>query len=219
MRPFVVLIIFLLLTPLLPGSEVVIKKHKDGSITVTHQRKAYIAFCYRESEKDLIEDGDDSQYVRMIKSYARQYEFSENIALAVAKVESDFNPAAVSHKGAIGIMQLMKDTARQYGVTNRYNARENIKAGIKHLKYLYGKYNRNLPLTLAAYNAGESAVKKYGGVPPYTETRNYIKKVRAFMGADFSTMGGSTKIYQYQTKDGRLLITDQYQPDMNQKKQ
>jgi len=72
----------------------------------------------------------------------------------VAKTESGFNPLAVSPKGAVGIMQLMKETARQYGVINRYNPNENMEAGVRHLKYLYEKYRGNIPLTLAAYNAG-----------------------------------------------------------------
>jgi len=218
MKRKLALLLWVLLMGGINWAEVVIKKHKDGSISVTHQQKAYIAFCYKEADKGLIEQDLDSQYVSTIRSYARQHGFSENIALAVAKVESDFNPAAVSHKGAVGIMQLMKDTARQYGVANRYNARENIKAGVRHLKYLYKKYNRDLALTLAAYNAGESAVEKYGGVPPYPETRNYIKKVKQCLGMDFSGTGNSSKIYQYETEDGRLLITDQYHPDLSQKK-
>lgn len=205
--------IFLTIT----SAEVIIRKHKDGSISVTHKKKAYLAFGYIESQKKYISTIGQSKYVTTIKSYARQYGFSEKIALAVAKVESDFNPIAVSKKGAIGIMQLMKDTALQYGVKNRYNARENIKAGIKHLRHLYSKYNQNLTLTLAAYNAGENAVKIYKGVPPYKETINFIRKVRKYLGMDFTSIGTTSQIYQYVTKDGKVLITDQYHPRLKQK--
>ena len=104
----------------------------------------------------------------------------------MAKAESSFNPFAVSPKGAVGIMQLMKDTARQYGVINRYNAQENIEAGVRHLKYLYEKFQGNIPLTLAAYNAGEEAVSKYNGVPPYRETKKYIRRVMSLMGMSYT---------------------------------
>ena len=109
-------------------------------------------------------------------------------------------------------MQLMAETARDYGVLNRYNEDQNMDAGVRHLKYLHKKYNGNLPLTLAAYNAGEEAVKKHGGVPPYNETRVYIKRVMTYMGMSYSDLfaGTSTKIYQYRTPDGKLTITDTY---------
>ena len=124
----------------------------------------------------------------------------------MAKAESSFNPFAVSPKGAVGIMQLMKDTARQYGVINRYNADENIEAGVKHLKYLYEKYRGNIPLTLAAYNAGEEAVSKYNGVPPYKETKHYIRRVMSLMGMSYtlsSPAPAKTKIYKYTTPTER----------------
>ena len=83
-------------------------------------------------------------------------------------------------------MQLMKDTALQYGVFNRYNADENLEAGVKHLKYLYQKYKSNIPLTLAAYNAGEESVRKYNGIPPYPETKQYIRRVMSLMGMSYT---------------------------------
>jgi len=116
-------------------------------------------------------------------------------------------------------MQLMKDTARSYGVRNRFDADQNLEAGVKHLKYLYEKYDHNLPLTLAAYNAGEEAVKKYNGVPPYTETRQYVKRIMRLMGLSYSGAGDSsyakttTPIYKYRTKDGRTVFSDSYPTD------
>ena len=108
-------------------------------------------------------------------------------------------------------MQLMNDTAKQYGVSNRYNIDQNLEAGVKHLKYLYNKYNRRLPLTLAAYNAGEEAVKKYRGIPPFKETRTYIRRVMRYMGLGYSSFfspRSRSKIYKYKTKEGKIVISD-----------
>ena len=150
-------------------------------------------------------------YQQKIQALTQKYDFRQDLVIAVARAESSFNPLAVSPKGAVGIMQLMRDTARQYGVINRYNAHENIEAGVKHLKYLYEKYQGNIPLTLAAYNAGEEAVSKYKGVPPYRETRNYIRRVMSQMGLHYSSTSLSrprTKIYKYITPAGKTIITD-----------
>jgi hypothetical protein len=101
---------------------------------------------------------------------------------AVIEVESNFRPRARSPKGAMGLMQLMPATARQYQVRNPYDPRTNIEAGIKHLKGLIDRLG--VELGLAAYNAGEGAVKRFGGIPPYRETRNYVSKILALAGLD-----------------------------------
>jgi soluble lytic murein transglycosylase-like protein len=150
-------------------------------------------------------------YKEKIQSLTQKHDLREDLVIAVAKAESSFNPFAVSPKGAVGIMQLMKDTARQYGVINRYNASENLEAGVKHLKYLYEKYRGNIPLTLAAYNAGEEAVNKYNGVPPFPETKQYIHRVMSLMGMSSlfsSSYRVKTKIYKYTTSAGKTIITD-----------
>jgi soluble lytic murein transglycosylase-like protein len=150
-------------------------------------------------------------YKEKIQDLTQKHQVREDLVIAVANAESSFNPFAVSPKGAVGIMQLMKDTARQYGVINRYNAHENIEAGVKHLKYLYEKYNGNIPLTLAAYNAGEEAVSKYNGVPPFPETRSYIRRVMSLMGMSDSFTSPArvkTKIYKYTSPSGTTIITD-----------
>jgi soluble lytic murein transglycosylase-like protein len=95
---------------------------------------------------------------------------------AVAKAESNGNPRAVSPAGALGLMQLMPDTARGLGVEDPFDARQNVMGGAKYLKQLSGRFG-DLPRTLAAYNAGPGAVERHGGIPPYRETRNYVEKV------------------------------------------
>ena len=108
---------------------------------------------------------------------SQKYDIDPSLVKAVIYAESYFNPNATSHKGASGLMQLMPATAEMYGVDDLYNPRQNIVAGIKHLKYLLKLYPKNLKHAIAAYNAGESAVDKYKGIPPYRETQGYVKKV------------------------------------------
>jgi soluble lytic murein transglycosylase-like protein len=97
---------------------------------------------------------------------------------SVIKAESNYNPFAVSSKGALGIMQLVPETARRFGVSNAFDIVESIQGGARYLKYLLDLYHGDYPLALAAYNAGEAAVARHGGVPPYPETRNYVEAVR-----------------------------------------
>src|SRR5574344_444787 len=119
------------------------------------------------------------QILSMISQIAKKHGVDEKLVKAVIKQESGFNPKATSHCGAAGLMQLMPATAKGFGVTDIYNPVQNVEAGVTYLGNLLKKYNGNVILTLAAYNAGSGAVAKYNGVPPYKETQNYVRSILA----------------------------------------
>jgi len=114
-----------------------------------------------------------------IEQAARRHNVDANLVRALVRVESNFNPQAVSRKGAIGLMQLMPQTARQLNVTNPYDPVQNVDAGVRHLKKLLQDFGGNVKLSLAAYNAGEGAVHRSSGIPNYAETKNYVKRISA----------------------------------------
>lgn len=117
------------------------------------------------------------QLLSMVSQISKKHGVDEKLVQALIKQESGFNPKATSHCGAKGLMQLMPSTAKTLGVTDAYNPVQNVDGGVRHLKWLLSKYNGNVILALAAYNAGSGAVDKYDGVPPYPETQNYVKSI------------------------------------------
>ena len=120
-------------------------------------------------------------YESYFKEASDAYGVSTTLLKSIAKAESSFDASAVSRAGAVGIMQLMPATAASLGVSNSYDARENIMGGAKYISQLLSKYEGNISLALAAYNAGSNNVDKYGGIPPFTETQHYVKKVLSSM--------------------------------------
>lgn len=117
------------------------------------------------------------ELIGMIDSIAAQHGVEDSLVHSVIRAESNYNPRAVSPKGALGIMQLIPATARRFGVANPFDARENVEGGVKYLKFLLDYYQDNYAKAIAAYNAGENAVDKFNGIPPYPETQNYVYRV------------------------------------------
>lgn len=128
--------------------------------------------------KLLVNPAFSQQYSPMVSAMAREHQLDAALLHAVITVESGYNPKAKSPKGAIGLMQLMPDTAKRYDVGNIWDPSENVRGGARYLRYLLQLFHDNLSLALAAYNAGEAAVIQYGNkIPPYAETRSYVPKV------------------------------------------
>ena len=142
---------------------------------------------------------------RIFEEAAEKYGVDVDLLKAIGKAESGFNASAVSSAGAIGVMQLMPATAKSLGVTNPYDARQNIMGGAKYISQLLDKYDGNTRLALAAYNAGSGNVDKYGGIPPFEETQNYVKRVMEYAGDSIST--GKTVAAETGTKAAQTVQT------------
>lgn len=149
-----------------------------------------------------------SRFDGIVTEAARDYRVPAQLIHSIIRAESDYDPNAISHKGAIGLMQLMPATARQYGVQNPFDPVQNIRGGVRYIKDLMRLYDKKTNLVLAAYNAGQQAVRKYGGIPPYRETINYIDKIKKTYKKTYISTG--TDIYKYVDEKGVLVLTDNY---------
>jgi hypothetical protein len=132
-----------------------------------------------EQDSNLL---DGTPYAEIIAAASEAQGVNPMLVRALIQVESKFRPTARSRKGAMGLMQLMPSTAREYNVRNPFEPKANIEAGIKHLKTLIDRFGSSIELGLAAYNAGPGAVEKFNGIPPYRETRNYVSRILSLSG-------------------------------------
>jgi len=151
---------------------------------------------------------------KLVSEAANRHRVDPALVRAVIETESNWNPKAWSHKGAGGLMQLIPTTAQRYGAFDVFDPQQNIDAGVKHLKWLLERYNGNLDLALAAYNAGEGAVDRVHGIPAYRETRNYVQKVqnayfRPGSGRLADAYVNSHAIHKDVTSDGRIIFTNE----------
>ena len=166
-------------------ADVYMYKDKQGILTFTNvpNHSGYKRIL-REGTPRVGSGGATSvAFDELIRSASGRYNVDADLIRAVIKTESDFNTNARSNKGAMGLMQLMPDTARLHNVSDAYDPNENVEGGVRHLRMLLERYQGDLELSLAAYNAGAGAVEKHGGIPPYSETREYVRKVLRFYDA------------------------------------
>ncbi len=154
------------------------------------------------------------KYDPIVRSYALKYNVPAELIHSIIRAESNYDSQAVSPKGAVGLMQLMPETASQYGVKDRFDPEDNIRGGVRFLKDLCRLFSNNTKMVLAAYNAGQEALKKYNGIPPYQETIDYIQKVmesypRAYIGG--------LPVRKFVAPDGRMVFTNDPFYHLNQK--
>jgi len=157
-------------------------------------------------------------YAPLIEEAAGRYKVSPDLVKAMIRIESNFNPEAVSNKGCKGLMQLLPDTAKRFGVKDIFDPTQNLEGGVKYVRFLLDYFKNDLSLALAGYNAGENAVTRYKGIPPYRETKDYVKKVTALYQppADELAVEDLTeaerpinrKIYRVVQPDGHVLFTN-----------
>lgn len=186
-----VLVLFLLSAAGAVHADIYKYVDKHGRVTLTDKPKSkdYKMLVrtwkgWEESKSQIaLKDFNKNKEIHTgtIDSYAKRYGLPAPLLHAVISAESAYDPNAMSRAGAVGLMQLMPETAKRYGVVNRHNPSDNIDGGTRYLRDLLVMFNYDLTLALAAYNAGENAVKRNGNkIPPYPETKNYVKKVIAF---------------------------------------
>lgn len=182
----------ILSSPTVAGSTILVYQAKDGSRLITDQVQVNSNYklikTYRAGSTKLESVSYSpptfnqprpkaSRFDGLIDQTAIKYGIDKALIKAMVQVESGYNPNAVSKKGAYGLMQLMPDTAKRYGVRNLRSPTDNLQGGVRYLKDLLQMFDHDTRLALAAYNAGENSVKRYNGIPPYRETINYVKKV------------------------------------------
>lgn len=161
-------------------AQAMLRAAKEPSLQTSSKTNSSSEFSaiFEKSLGSVSEDMD-----AIFEEAASKFQISSKLLKAVAKAESNFNPNAVSGAGAMGVMQLMPGTAKNLGVSDPFDARQNIMGGAKYLKENLDRFG-NVELALAAYNAGPGSVQKYGGVPPYKETQNYVKKISGYLGGE-----------------------------------
>jgi soluble lytic murein transglycosylase-like protein len=175
--------VFFLADPMSVNADIYMHIDKDGVMHFTNtpveSENTSVRYCFYRKEET--QEKKQYRYVDIIDPYiieaANHHDVSFPLIKAIIKVESDFNPKAISEKGAMGLMQIMPFNFKQLSIRDPFDPWENIMGGVRYFKNMLNKFNGDLPLSLAAYNAGPNAVDKYGCIPPYPETINYVEKV------------------------------------------
>jgi soluble lytic murein transglycosylase-like protein len=202
-----------LAAPCLAGAQIYVKRDERGVLVLSDRPLGAGARTFEVPKSPAVrvtraaDPSAAARYADVIEQHASRHHVRPELVRAVIQVESGFNPFARSHKGAMGLMQLMPQTAADYGVVDAYNPAENIRAGVAYLRALIDRYSGNEELALAAYNAGPGAVERYGQtVPPYRETRDYVQKVKGRTGGALAAARAPVFVYKVvEVVDGRPI--------------
>jgi len=197
------------------GRDLVLLTEPDGRLLIVNSPNSLTAGSGNRVPAGPVDRRE--QVWPMVREVAASHGLDPNLVDLVIRMESGYNTRAVSRKGARGLMQLMPATAAMYGVQDVFDAKENVQAGVRYLRDMLQRYSSNLTLALAAYNAGPGAVDRYGGVPPFRETRNYVDSIMgAYQGRQAGVLAGGFGAAAQrgpppralQGQDGRVVITN-----------
>ena len=213
-RSLLLLLVAAAISAATPAAAQVYKRTaRDGTTYFTNiqpnpslQRVALTQPANYETPREPV--ADYGTYSKEIAEAAALYAVPERLIRAVIRAESAFDPRAVSPRGACGLMQLMPETAAILGVRDLFNPRQNIHAGARHLRAMMERFRNDLPMALAAYNAGERPVASYRGIPPYPETREYVARVLRYYGAPPAWELEGSGIQQLVQRDGTVVYTN-----------
>jgi soluble lytic murein transglycosylase-like protein len=213
-RSLLLLLVAAAISAATPAAAQVYKRTaRDGTTYFTNiqpnpslQRAALTQPANYETPREPV--ADYGTYSKEIAEAAALYAVPERLIRAVIRAESGFDPRAVSPRGACGLMQLMPETAAILGVRDLFNPRQNIHAGARHLRAMMERFRNDLPMALAAYNAGERPVASYRGIPPYPETREYVARVLRYYGAPPAWELEGSGIQQLVQRDGTVVYTN-----------
>lgn len=199
--------VFMLLISSTSHAEIFVYTDANGALLLTDKPNMHST---RSSTGDKWINSAYHDYLAIIRQASVIYQVDEKLITAVINAESKFDSLAISRTGAMGLMQLMPDTANHLGVYDPFDPSDNINGGVKYLRYLIERFKGDLELAVAAYNAGPTNVEKYGKIPPFRETRQYVARVFEYYGGNRKiNLNTSNTIQRVVMKDGSVLYTNQ----------
>ena len=204
----VALLLMILLSAPLQGGRLYSYVDESGTTVLTNVGGERANTAAGQLKPQAVEAGN---FATLIQQYGIQYGVDTDLIRAIISVESGFDPRAVSAKDCKGLMQLHPDTARRFGVSNVFDPAENIEGGVKYLTFLMDSFDRKLDLVLAAYNAGENAVRRYQGIPPFPETVQYVSKVKTAFGKELdppTQKRRAQRVVRMIDENGAIILTN-----------
>lgn len=212
------ILLICLFIPVIAGADIYRYVDENGIVCYTNtpfveKAERVIKESAGQNQKKVSQTGNmkierDKDYYKVIYEKAIKYDIDPSLVKAIIKTESNWNQRAVSRKGAMGLMQLMPATASEMALRDPFNPEENIEGGTRYLRYLLERFNGDLTLALAAYNAGPKTIEIFGTMPPITETRQYVNKVLSLYNGRMTQKKKPEPIYKVILQDGTILFTN-----------